>query len=164
MSDHPDNHNNPHPPADRLDAYLLDELSTAEYAAVDEHLASCADCRAQVTELRRTLAAYTSATLPPAPQAVLDELLAGQRQPRGSGRGIASIWRPASLLAASVSAIGIFLGGFWLGQQQTLPAVQVAIEDTLAVIRPLATPPAVTFTPTAADYLRGLAPSDTVRH
>ena len=164
MSTHPDNHNDPHPPADRLDAYLLDELSTAERAAVDEHLASCADCRAHVTELRRTLAAYASASPPPVPQTVLDDLLDGQHLRRGAGRGLASIWRPASLLAASVSAIGIFLGGFWLGQQQTLPAVQVAIEDTLAVIRPLATPPAVTFTPTAADYLRGLAPSDTVRH
>lgn len=46
----------------RLDAYVDEGLSLPERHAVDEHLASCPRCRAEVDELRRLLEA--AATLP----------------------------------------------------------------------------------------------------
>src|SRR4029078_4291353 len=41
---------------DRLSEYLDDELSTAERASVDTHLAECDACRATLAELRRVVA------------------------------------------------------------------------------------------------------------
>ena len=42
--------------ADRLSEYLDDELSPAERAAVDAHLAACAECRSTVAALRTIVA------------------------------------------------------------------------------------------------------------
>jgi hypothetical protein len=42
---------------DRLSEYLDDELSSTERAAVDAHLAGCAECRAVVGDLRSIVAA-----------------------------------------------------------------------------------------------------------
>lgn len=47
-------------------SYLYDELPTADRQAFDRHLASCADCRAEVDGLRGTRAHLTSWT-PPEP-------------------------------------------------------------------------------------------------
>jgi hypothetical protein len=41
---------------DRLSDYLDDELDAAERASVDRHLATCADCRATLAELRSVVA------------------------------------------------------------------------------------------------------------
>src|SRR5437870_11514440 len=41
---------------DRLSEYLDDELGAAERTALDAHLASCAECRAILDELRRVVA------------------------------------------------------------------------------------------------------------
>lgn len=43
----------PHPTATLLPWYLTGTLKESERQAVDEHLASCADCRAELAHLTR---------------------------------------------------------------------------------------------------------------
>ena len=63
-------------------AYAVDALDDIERAQFEQHLAACADCRAEVASLRETAAllAETARTTPPA--ALRDAVLAGITQIR----------------------------------------------------------------------------------
>jgi hypothetical protein len=62
-------------PLDDLAAYALDALDDAECQAVDDHLAICPECRAELAGHHETLAAFTSDEAPPA--AVWQRVAAG---------------------------------------------------------------------------------------
>ena len=57
---------------DLLDEYLDGELATADRAAVEEHLGSCASCRAEWEALRRTAELVASLPRVDAPQGLAD--------------------------------------------------------------------------------------------
>jgi anti-sigma factor RsiW len=103
----------------RLSDYLDDELSSEERAAVDAHVAECAECGRTLEELRHVVAA--AATLSPlAPRADLWEGIAQRLGPRGrrllDERRRISLTLPqlaaASVLIATLSggAVALLLG------------------------------------------------------
>jgi len=54
-------------PRSELSAYLDDQLGVDERTAVDRHLASCEDCRAELAALRLLAAAVAAEAVPPVP-------------------------------------------------------------------------------------------------
>ena len=54
-------------PREQLSAYLDDELSADERAAVDRHLALCDSCRDQLASLRALSQALRDEEVPPVP-------------------------------------------------------------------------------------------------
>ena len=78
--------------------YLYDELPTSDRQAFDRHLATCADCRAEVDGLRGTRAHLTS-WAPPEPDLGL------------SGRARPEAGRVAAALVAHVACLGPCRGG-----------------------------------------------------
>jgi anti-sigma-K factor RskA len=62
-------------PLEDLAAYALDALDDAERQAVDDHLALCAECQAELADHHETLAALTSEEAPPA--AIWERVAAG---------------------------------------------------------------------------------------
>ena len=62
-------------PLDDLAAYALDALDEAECEAIDDHLAICPECRAELARHHETLAAFTPDEAPPA--AVWQRVAAG---------------------------------------------------------------------------------------
>src|SRR5262245_43194036 len=112
---------------DKLSDYLDDELPLEERAAVETHVAECAECAQTLADLKRVVAA--AATLPPAPPRL--ELWAGiaeRIEPRGFGRFIGRQRRISftvpQLAAASVllAALSGAAGALLLG---SLPAGRV---------------------------------------
>jgi len=90
---------------DKLSDYLDDELETAERAAVDAHLRTCADCSAVLNDLRRVIAlAQAAAVDVRPPQADLWTGVAGRidriRQPRRISLTVTQLAAAAVLVAA----------------------------------------------------------------
>ena len=90
--------------AESLAAYALDALDHSERAEFEAHLASCAECRTELTELRRVTAAIGLGVEPQTPPAalrsrVLANLPASATSPEISARSTTS--RTAWLVAAA---------------------------------------------------------------
>ncbi len=82
---------------DVLADYLGDELTDDDRAAVDEHVADCAACRAEVLSLSATVSSLRSLEPPVGARPVI--------------RRTATIrWRPRLLAHAAVLALGIGIG------------------------------------------------------
>ena len=127
------------PWTDQLSDYLDDELSPAERAAMDEHLAGCAACRAVLDELRRVSVRARGlrdrdpdADLWPAiarkighPEAAeddpTDELAARRRKRIGFDRR----WLWPGAAAAAVLVLGIGIGRFTAPGPERLPTARV---------------------------------------
>jgi anti-sigma factor RsiW len=147
-----------HPAQDRLNAYLLDELDDAVRNEVETHLQNCARCREKIAPLNDALKAYRTSEHAPPPDRILSSLRSVQTalRPADSQR---VIWRPVSALAACVAAAVIFLGGYWLGQANSLPRPAGEARHTVTGDRRhlRGDPPKITFNATAADRLQGVA-------
>jgi anti-sigma factor RsiW len=97
---------------DQLSDYLDDELSAAERAAVDAHLAECADCTKTLASLRRIVAEASS--LPPRPPEhdLWPAIAARTVQQRRVSFTIPQLAAASLLLAAlSGGAVVLLLGG-----------------------------------------------------
>ena len=104
-------------PLDDLAAYALDALDDAERQAVDDHIAACPECRAELDGHHETLAAITSSEEAP-PAAVWERVAAGIGAPgladphrggpagpgSGSGSAPAAPLPPAKLEAPAAPA------------------------------------------------------------
>ncbi|MEU6603454.1 zf-HC2 domain-containing protein [Streptomyces flaveolus] len=105
-----------HPHGELLGASVLGILDPVEQAELEEHVATCEDCRVELAELRETEASL--ADVPPeafleGPPAGGDLLL--QRTLRQVREEQAALWRRRSFrigLSAAASAAVLFLGGF----------------------------------------------------
>ena len=102
-------------PSDRLLPYLRGELAAAERAAVDTHLAVCAECRDTVRDFA-TLAERLARAPEPAPpihwgafRAQLHEKLERRQRPVATGRRWSMGPVPATL-AAGLAAVLLYLG------------------------------------------------------
>jgi anti-sigma-K factor RskA len=113
--------------------HLLDARDTATF---EEHLASCAECRDEVTAIGRDLAWLPMGAAPAAPRPdfrrrVVDDVLARHRA------GRLPRWMPAAVAAS----LALALGGWWAGTRRPEAALASArarveaLEDTLSVIR-----------------------------
>jgi anti-sigma factor RsiW len=107
---------------DRLSEYLDGELTTAERASVDAHLAECADCRTTLGELRRVVA-RAAGVQDSAPDR---DLWPGVAARIGTGRARVSVFRRAFTsrlsftvpqLAAASLALMVLSGGLvWMAR------------------------------------------------
>jgi anti-sigma factor RsiW len=92
-------------------AYVLGALDESDRLAFEAHLATCAECRARVAEVRPTaarLAGISSAAigdLPPEPETLLPGLLARARRERARGRLVTA--GLGAVAAASVAALAV---------------------------------------------------------
>ena len=104
---------------DRLSEYVDGELAAGERSALEAHLATCADCRATLGELRRVVA-RAKALEDLAPKA---DLWSGVAERIGAGRVVAIRSRRFSfsmpqLIAASIALVLLSGGGAWLALRQ----------------------------------------------
>ena len=102
-------------PVDRLLPHLRGELAAAERAAVDSHLAGCAECREAARDFA-ALAALISRAPEPAPpmhwgafRSQLHAKLERRHRPAGVGRRWSLGPLPAAL-AAGLAAVLLYLG------------------------------------------------------
>ncbi len=109
-------------PADRLLPYLRGELAVAERAAVDTHLAGCAECRDSVRDFA-ALAALLARAPEPAPpmhwgafRAQIHAKLERRQRPGGAGRRWSLRPLPAAL-AAGLASVLLYLGVLGPGGQ-----------------------------------------------
>ena len=154
-----------HPTGERLAAYLLDELASAEREAVAGHLRDCQDCRAAASSLEAALAAYRTEDPGAADEAALERLLRAARTTRPA-RAAPPRPRWAAVALSAAVAVVIFLGGFWAGQQSGRDGPRSARPDEAAEPagepRPVdREPPSLRFAAADADLLGGLAARDT---
>jgi len=99
-------------PRDGLSEYLDDQLGVEERTAMDRHLASCEDCRAELDALRRLAGAVADEEVPPVPLDLAARI--------GRSLDAATIVRlprrrfvvPATI-AATLGAIGILVALQW---------------------------------------------------
>jgi len=100
---------------DRLSEYVDGELAAGERSALETHLATCADCRATLGELRGVVARAKSLE-DRAPKA---DLWSGVAERIGAGKVVAIRSRRFSfsmpqLIAASIALVLLSGGGAWL--------------------------------------------------
>ncbi|HMG28585.1 MAG TPA: anti-sigma factor, partial [Jiangellaceae bacterium] len=95
-------------------AYALDALDDGERRLFEAHLETCADCRAEVAELRATAAYLGAASAVPAPPALRDHVLsqiARTRQlppPRRTARSARGVPRwTVNVLAAAATVLAV---------------------------------------------------------
>ncbi|WP_412542489.1 anti-sigma factor [Longispora sp. K20-0274] len=101
-------------------AYVLDAVDDLERAAVERHLAGCAECATEVAELRATAARLGSAVAAPPPPGLRERVLAEARRTRqlapaarpvepASSPDVVRRWRAwtAAAVAAAVIAVGV---------------------------------------------------------
>ena len=96
---------------DDLAAYAEGQLDRAHHERVSKHLASCADCRASLEQIRRGIALVGELSAEPMPTAVADrirDLLASGRIPQAAGTPRSHLWRAAALLAMTLAGIGLY--------------------------------------------------------
>lgn len=97
-------------------AYAVDALDDLERARFEAHLAECADCRAEVADLRETAAALAAAEEATPPDHLRAQVLAGIGQIRplpplaGGARAAAPRRGRTSWLVAAAAAV-VLLGG-----------------------------------------------------
>lgn len=113
-------------------AYALETLDAEERAAFEAHLATCAECRADVRAFRETaaqLAAFSPGATPAAELRARVLAEARRVRPMGARRGPAAAW----LAAAAGLVLALLLGAAWLrerGERREL-ARRVAQQDEL---------------------------------
>jgi anti-sigma-K factor RskA len=125
--------------------YALDALDAAEERTFEEHLARCAECRADVTAFRETAASLAHIPFGPAPSTALRERIV--EQARGERSHVVPLRRrwalPAAAAlaaAASIAAIGLGIWGASLSskvhrEQQTSAEMRrlIGVEGSLLV-------------------------------
>jgi anti-sigma factor RsiW len=148
---------------DRLSEYVDGELDAETRAALDAHLARCAECRATRDELERVVArARTVGYREPAAElwGAIEATITGNR-PRATRRFVTLSW---GRLAAAASIVALLAGGFaWTiatRRSEQVAAVPVA-RDTVAATVGAATPGAAalavaSYRDAAADLERAL--------
>lgn len=118
---------------DKLSDYLNGDLSRADVAALEDHLARCEECRATVAELRHVIAwAGSHQGRPPevdAWPAIAKTIHAGGRQRAGfrkASPGRRAPWFPVTVpqaVAAGISLVTVAAGTWWVARQTASPPV-----------------------------------------
>src|SRR5438874_168010 len=107
----------------QLHAYYDDELNPSERAAFEAHLHDCADCRAQLAELRALSQFMQNAALPVMAATLSNEIFDAFRDAREAReRGLRHL---AGWMTAAAAAVLIFASTGWHGSTTTSrPAVE----------------------------------------
>lgn len=138
--------------------YLDGRVSQAERTQLEEHLAACTVCRAQLEDLRAVLGVLGEwKAVEPSPgfDAVLRTRLSHERVPRLGWLGL----RPAYLVALALAVLAVVSIALWQSAPpETPPPPRVA---QTAPPRPVAPPPAITPPPSPPTSEDDLAVLDT---
>jgi len=124
---------------DRLPDLLHERLDAVARALVEAHVASCADCRAELTLLRETRVALTAGVRSVDVTAIARVVVERTRTPLGSAE--LSSWRGGLLdwrVAASIAVLVVGGGSAWLVrgmQANRQPAMVAAVTPTVATPR-----------------------------
>jgi RNA polymerase sigma-70 factor (ECF subfamily) len=153
-----------------LSAHALGLLGGAQARAVEQHLAGCAACRAEWSELRETAAVLESVPPemfldgPPDGDLVLQRTLRQIRAETGARR---SRRRFGLALAAAVVAAALLGGGAYVGQQLATPPSVVAAPAGAQTVEGSQGPVSMTATITPANgwvrlvaSVRGIPPGE----
>ena len=112
-----------------IEAYMDEELGAAEAAAVEEHLAGCADCAGKYARLREQQAAIRgSAPRFEAPAGLERSIRQALGQQRGQGRALS--WRAMAMAASLLLAVS--LGWNFVQLQTRAPRAQLLAEEILS--------------------------------
>jgi hypothetical protein len=106
-------------------------------AAIEEHLAVCAECREQYATLRRVLALVAEAPLPERGETYREEVWTRLRWKLGAQRRLARI--ETFFAAAAILAIAFVAGAWWHARQKS---AQPPLQQTAAVTATHAAPAA----------------------
>lgn len=93
--------------------YALDALDPAEEKAFEEHLAGCAECRAELDSLRATAASLAWAVEGPAPPRALGEVIAERARRERQENVVALRPRRALRAVTAVAAAAALVLGVW---------------------------------------------------
>jgi len=111
----------------RMTAYIYGDLSPRERAAVEQHVARCAACRAVLEQTREALALMPLEPAPPLAEAEREEMMRSVRRAirtaavaRERARRWAWSWTAAVVVAGAVGA------GLWITQRGPSPRPLVA--------------------------------------
>jgi hypothetical protein len=108
----------------QLSALLDDALSVPEHQALEAHLAECAECRRELTQLRGTVALL--GRLPPvhAPAGFVDRVMGEAYRPSGPRRLLDALFRPLRVKLPLEAAAVLLVGVSALYVYQHAPEVQ----------------------------------------
>jgi anti-sigma factor RsiW len=113
-----------------LSEYLERDLSEAQSAAVEAHVAACPSCAAELEDLRGTIALLRRLPSPEPPAYLASRVMAriadGEAQPGGGRRWLATLAAPAlaAPLAAAAAALAV---SFWIGPPAAEPQGRTAV-------------------------------------
>lgn len=142
-----------HVQVELLSAYLDQQASPAERAYVDAHLQQCAECRAELESLRRTVFLLQALPRVPVPRAfTLSEAQVGIRRPDASRGWLGGLVRGLGAVAAIALVAFVAFSVLKPGQAPWNPAQTVArVSPTTAPVAQAPAPqPAAVAAPTQA--------------
>ena len=114
---------------DLIEAYLDNELDASERAALERHLAECADCAGRYARLRsqkedvKQAAGYYKA-----PAELQESIRRGLRREAGEGKRVATApWRPLAIAASLL----LVVSASWNAVQMRTRATQAELPDSV---------------------------------
>lgn len=117
---------------DRLSEYVDGELASSERVALEAHLATCADCRATLDDLRRVVS-RAQALEPRAPK---KDLWAGVAKRIGAGQVVdirsrrRFTFNAPQLIAASIALVLLSGGGMWMALHRSPTSLATTVTPT----------------------------------
>ncbi len=118
---------------EKLDLFAAQEVTSSERAAIEAHLASCAECRAALARLRRLGELLAAWPAPPVAQGFAGRVVARAKQQQTAVGGrrpgrlgwARSAWNRIRFPAATAAALaaGLVLG-LWMGHHTWRSGVQ----------------------------------------
>jgi len=133
-----------HDAREQLSALLDEALTVAERAALERHLATCADCRRELEQLRGTVALLGRLGPIHAPAGFVDRVMTEAYRPSWIRRLLDALFRPLRVKLPLEAAAVLLVGISALYVYERTPEVrQLARQQTPAPAPPVAAPLAV---------------------
>jgi anti-sigma-K factor RskA len=124
-----------------LESYALDALDAAYKRGLEQHLATCAECRAELSQLRDAVSLMAHAAQPAAPSSevraqILNRISAEQRNEQNASsspnvvplkpRAERNIWMMGLRLAAAIAFVALLVGMIVLWRRDTRMRQEIA--------------------------------------
>jgi Putative zinc-finger len=130
-----------HDVREQLSALLDDALSTPERAVLDAHLATCAECRRELEQLRGTVALLGRLGPVHAPAGFVDRVVTQVYRPSRTRRLLDALFRPLRVKLPLEAAAVLLVGVAALYVYERTPEVQQAARQKTSESAPAPAPP-----------------------